>query len=341
MMKRALVVLISVLLFAGCVSSKEYKARLSDIDNLEADVSSLQGQLKAAEAENAKLTVEVQKLRKSEAELIEANAELARRMESDKLELVRENTDLKAGQRELEFRVNELQDELAVKKAEIDRLTGEVETLSVEAQKAIQAKKQAVAELQGTYNELVSELNDEIQKGRIAVKQLKDKLSLSMVDKVLFDSGSSEVKRQGRKVLDTVAEILKKVTDKQIRIEGHTDNVAIGPKLAKKFPTNWELSTARANNVVRYLTEEGGVDPDLLSAAGYSMYRPVAPNDTEEDRAKNRRIEIVLIPIDIDRVAEEQVPAAAPAVEPAGETAGGETSGEPETGTETGTEVSQ
>ena len=123
-----------------------------------------------------------------------------------------------------------------------------------------------------------------------------------MVDKILFDSGSADVKKDGKKVLDRVAEILRKVTDKQIRIEGHTDNVKIGPRIAKKFPTNWELSNARATNVVRYLQEKG-VDPKLLSPAGYAEYKPIESNDTEEGKSKNRRIEIVLIPVDSDRIA--------------------------------------
>ncbi len=83
-------------------------------------------------------------------------------------------------------------------------------------------------------------------------------------------------------------------------MEGHTDNVPIGPAIIDKFPTNWELSTARATTVVRYL-QERGVNPGYLSAEGYSEYRPVAPNDTEEGKSKNRRIEIVLIPLDVNR----------------------------------------
>ena len=101
-------------------------------------------------------------------------------------------------------------------------------------------------------------------------------------------------------MLDRVAEILRKITDRQIKVEGHTDNVPIGPAIIDRFPTNWELSTARATTVVRHL-QERGLDSKLLSAEGYSEYRPVASNETEEGRAKNRRIEIVLIPLDVAR----------------------------------------
>ena len=129
------------------------------------------------------------------------------------------------------------------------------------------------------------------------------------MDRVLFDSGQAQVKPAGLKVLKQVSDILKKVTDKQIRIEGHTDNVPIGVKLKEKFPTNWELSTARATSVVRYLIEEGGVDRMTLAAGGYADTRAVEPNDTEGGRTANRRIEIVLYPKDLaDMVRPVQEP---------------------------------
>lgn len=92
--------------------------------------------------------------------------------------------------------------------------------------------------------------------------------------------------------LQQVADVLKTVTDKQIRIEGHTDNVP-STKLQDRFKTNCELSTARATTVVRFLIDQGGVDRQYLSAVGYAETRPIASNDSEEGRASNRRIEIV------------------------------------------------
>jgi chemotaxis protein MotB len=94
-----------------------------------------------------------------------------------------------------------------------------------------------------------------------------------------------------------VAEVIGQVEDKAIRVEGHTDNVKVGGALARAFPSNWELSAARAINVARYL-QRLGVDPALLSAAAYGEHRPVSENDTAEGRTKNRRIEIVLVPRD-------------------------------------------
>jgi chemotaxis protein MotB len=306
---RALLIVGVVSLFFGCVSTKEYEARLSEMEGLR---QNMKEQADSYQQEVKQLNERIVTLNAEKQELVDANAELAQQMEASKLELVRQNTGLQAQLRESELKIHELEDELSLSekkleglKTEVDELKTEVAVLEEEKQRALEAKKEAVADLQGTYDELVGELNEEIQKGRIAVSQLQDKLSLSMVDKILFDSGSAAVKPEGRAVLDRVAEILVKVEGKQIRIEGHTDDVPIGPGLMDRFPTNWELSTARATTVVRYLTEQGGLEAVKLSAAGYSQYRPVASNETPEGKARNRRIAIVLIPEEIETVETE------------------------------------
>ena len=102
-----------------------------------------------------------------------------------------------------------------------------------------------------------------------------------------------------------MSDVLKTVSDKQIRIEGHTDNVPISGKLKERFPSNWELSTGRATNVVRFLIEKGEIDPVVLTAVGHADTKPVASNDEEEGKVQNRRIEIVLYPRDLSEIASE------------------------------------
>src|SRR5207302_4047171 len=140
----------------------------------------------------------------------------------------------------------------------------------------------------------------------------KDKLTLNMVEKILFNSGQADVKESGKKILDSIASALKKIQDKDIRVEGYTDNVPLSPKLRDRFPTNWELSTARASNVVRYLEEKDGLDPSHLIAAGFGQYHPISTNDTEEGRAQNRRIDIVLVPHEVSGSAAHAHAVAAP-----------------------------
>lgn len=197
-------------------------------------------------------------------------------------------------------------------KARLDDETGqreflmrEVERLKMKYGEVSEEKERELLKVKSTYEDLVHELKGEIEKGEIRITQAVDRLSVNMVEKILFDSGKAEIKPQGLKVLKRVGDILKGIPDKQIRVEGHTDNVRIGAKIREKYPTNWELSTARATNVVRYLQDKVGVDKKVLSAAGFSDSRPVAANETEEGKAQNRRIEIVLLPLDVDRVLEE------------------------------------
>ncbi|MGD0280281.1 MAG: OmpA family protein, partial [Smithella sp.] len=148
-----------------------------------------------------------------------------------------------------------------------------------------------------TYKNLLQEMKGEIAQGQITITELKGKLTMDVVDKILFDSGEASVKKEGLDVLKRVVDILKNVKDKNIRIEGHTDNVPIAGKLAKVYPTNWELSAARAINVAKYLQQQG-IDPKILSSTAFSEYQPLADNDTPEGRAKNRRIAIILLPKD-------------------------------------------
>ena len=159
----------------------------------------------------------------------------------------------------------------------------------------LEKKSKEVEAASNTYKELLQEMKGEIAKGQITITELKGKLTMDVVDKILFDSGEATVKEEGLAVLKRVVDILKNVKDKNIRIEGHTDNVKITGRLAQKYPTNWDLSYARAINVTKYLQEQG-IDPKILSATAFGEYQPIADNATPEGRAKNRRIAIILLP---------------------------------------------
>jgi len=113
---------------------------------------------------------------------------------------------------------------------------------------------------------------------------------MSLHGKALFGSGSDEISPEAFPVLRKLSEIVKG-TSGRVRVEGHTDNI---PIFTERFDSNWQLSAARAVNIVKYFVEEGNVDPSRLSAVGYGELRPLVPNDTPEHRARNRRVEIVL-----------------------------------------------
>lgn len=254
-------------------------------------------------------TVEESEARK--AGLEQAQKEIARLQQENQEakakieELSKQIGELAAGKEAIFQEISALKSEREELLSKSEYLNREVERLKVKAGELSAEKEKELAGVKKTYEKLLSEMKHEIEKGDIKITQALDRLSVNMVEKILFDSGKAEIKPEGLKVLDRVGAILKGITDKQIKIEGHTDNVKIGARIKEKYPTNWELSTARATSVVRYLQDKVGIAPKLLSAEGYSEYRPIAGNDTTEGRAQNRRMDIALLPLDLSSVVEE------------------------------------
>ena len=209
----------------------------------------------------------------------------------------------------LRTRGAELETALAAKQADLAQtqqrakeLQAQVDQLSASKQKLESAK----AELEqkcSEYEKMAAALRGQIDAGRVELTELRGKMTVKMKDKILFSSGSATIAKDGKDALAAVAEVLRGLDGKVIRVEGHTDNVPLG----RGAYTNWELSTARALAVVRFL-QDAGVDPARLAAAGYGEHQPIAANDTPEGRSQNRRIEIVLAPADAPAP-----PAAAPA----------------------------
>jgi chemotaxis protein MotB len=200
--------------------------------------------------------------------------------------LEKERDDLKTTLDELQVRLTNLDRQRA---ALADRLEEQVAGIS-------KAKEEEIDRLKSTYDTLVTNMKAEIEQGQVTITKLADRLSVSMVDRILFPSGEAEITPAGFKVLQRVGSVLKTTEKKIVRVEGHTDNVPISERLVDKYPTNWELSTERASNVVRFLQEKVGIDPARLEAVGLSQYHPIASNGTAKGRSQNRRIEIALLP---------------------------------------------
>lgn len=160
----------------------------------------------------------------------------------------------------------------------------------------IQDQKGIIMQLDETKHRIEASLKEELSAQAVRIEEMEGKLKVTFVDKILFDTGSVLIHPRGRKALLHIAGSLKEDPSQAVVVEGHTDKVPIGIALRRIYPTNWELSTARASAVVRFLQEEGGLDPERLSASGYSYYRPLGSNETEEGRRENRRIEIILMP---------------------------------------------
>ena len=145
-----------------------------------------------------------------------------------------------------------------------------------------------------TEQALNQQLQAEVRADQVQITQLQDRLKVTMVNQLLFPEGGWELHRQGEQTLPKIVPTLQSLQNQRIVVEGFTDNVPIGPELRNRFPSNWELSTARATGVVRYLVAQG-VNANSISAQGFGDSQPVASNDTAQGRAKNRRVEIMIM----------------------------------------------
>ncbi|MGO8698546.1 MAG: OmpA family protein [Limisphaerales bacterium] len=139
---------------------------------------------------------------------------------------------------------------------------------------------------------LEDEMRSDLESKDVTISNLQGKLTVNILDRVMFDSGESVLQPDGEAVLRKIAGILAGHPEIKIHVIGHTDNVPI----RGRFASNWELSTARALTAVHFLTEKAGVDPRRVGAVGYGEYRPIADNSIPEGRARNRRIAITILP---------------------------------------------
>lgn len=169
-------------------------------------------------------------------------------------------------------------------------LNGEIAGLK----KMTEAQKEELARMGRQSKELEDQLKDEIRAGDITVSRLHDRIVININNKILFESGSADLRRGVYKSLDKIKDILGSYPENKIMVEGHTDNVPIS---TARFRDNWQLSSERALAVLNYLLRNRKLKPDRFSAVGYGEFNPIVPNDTDSNRALNRRVDITVKPL--------------------------------------------
>jgi chemotaxis protein MotB len=225
-----------------------------------------------------------------EKQLIQENRNLQKRSqeESERLrsELQKEResniSELAKLKEDYEKRISELESRLA-------NVTNEL----ADIKKLSESQKIELSRMSSQASELEKQLEEEIKKGQIRLKRTHDKLTINIDDKISFDSGKADLKKEVLNALDKISKILSNYPENTIMIEGHTDNVPIN---TVRFRDNWQLSTERALAVLNYLLKNASLDPVRLAAAGYGEYHPIVTNDTPDNKALNRRVDIVVIP---------------------------------------------
>ena len=289
-----LVALLAAGLSACSVMQGTYQKKVDEADTLTKRLAALQKQYDDLAAENAALKA------RNEALLADL-AGTKEKMGTDLAYVTGQRDKAVADKEELDRILQARSDNLSQTIFELRRKVADLDAenakLKAENATLMKARDEQVRKMSATYERLLEKMKSEISQGQVTISDLKGGLTVTMVDSILFDPGKAEVKKGGREILGKVIPILKDVSDKSIRIEGHTDNVQISRALAQRYPTNWELSAARAINVARFLQDQG-IEPGNLSAVAYGEWKPVATNDTAEGKAKNRRIEIILVPME-------------------------------------------
>jgi chemotaxis protein MotB len=283
-LKSVIFLIAACCLTAGCVSKTVYEQKELEAAQLQQAFETLEKENQDLLDQKKELVLQKQELTVNVQELTEKNSDLRRNL----LQI----------RKELEFQREVLTEKNLQAEKTIQEIRTETDLLEQQIEKERIAREARLAEIKSTYDSLVKTMEDEIRSGEVQISRLRGKLTVNLVEKILFESGSAEIKPQGLEVLERVGKVLKKIEDKNIRVEGHTDNIPISSRLKKTFPSNWELSTTRAVNVVHFLQERIGIAGEKLSACGFSQYQPVSDNQTSTGRAQNRRIQIVLVPED-------------------------------------------
>ena len=261
------------LLSTGCVTKQTHEATLKELEQT-------RGELQTAEQ-----TIENQQMQ------IDRNNEALARSRKELADLEGKRTLLQDDLKKLQLQLSASQTELRDSQSQLSLSQSELEDsqAQLETMRKIEAETKMRNEI---YAQFVKELQKMIDGGQLTVSIEQGRIVINLPDNVLFASGSAAINGEGKAALKQIADVIKAFSDRRFQVEGHTDNV---PIKSDRFPSNWELSTARALSVVHLMIEDG-VAPGNVSAAGFGEFHPRADNDTKEGRALNRRIEIIMLP---------------------------------------------
>jgi chemotaxis protein MotB len=276
---------------AGCVKKSTHEVALADLASARAEGESLRDQVARQETRQAELEAELVELGRREERLdsrIEALEREVRTLEDLRAEAV---TGLNTTRSEVE----RLQLLLSQRGSEYEALREQLSTL--------RAIEEEVRDRNRIYEDVIGRFRSLIDAGQVSVDISRGRMVIQLPQDILFASGSAEIGGEGRATLLEVGQVLGELDDRQFQVEGHTDDVPIS---TERFPSNWELSSARALSVVRLLIQ-AGVAPGNVSGAGYGEFQPVATNEDADGRRLNRRIEIVMLP-NLDVVAGAPLP---------------------------------
>ncbi len=261
-MKRALLTAVAAVAVAGCgIPKDKYNATLDELNKTKT--------------------------------ALDAEDKAKKQCESDKGDLGRTNGTLKTRLEALGQNVKDLENAKGALESEKGNLSTSLEDAKRRMAELQKAHEQAELRAQ-QFRTLVAKFKSMIDSGKLKVEIRNGLMLVKLADNILFDPCNTDLKKDGKDALKEVSSVLAGINGRKFQVAGHTDNQALAK--GSKYKTNWELSTARAVEVVHFMIDQGGMPAARLSAAGFADQLPVATNDTEEGRKANRRIEIAVMP---------------------------------------------
>ena len=292
----AFLLLVTILL-TGCVGIEDYERKTDEaaglrgelskyqgeIDELKRKIEELDGQIKQKDLESQELSQSLTMARRHSQQIETRVADLRAQMTSQQSQQTESAKKARRFERAYEnsrTRVRELQKNLVAVQKKLLRFEDRIRF-------QIQLEK-----------DMNAQLSRERRRGIVQVRREGDRVLISIASAILFRSGSAKIRSESKALLVKFSSLLRRYANREVQVQGHTDNVQISDRLAERWETNWELSAARATRVLRYFVEVGNLDPRRVSGAGMGEFRPIADNDTREGRRTNRRIEIIIYPPD-------------------------------------------
>ncbi len=294
---RLVILFLAAALLTGCVGIEDYERKTDEaaglrgelakyqgeIDELQRKIEELEGQIKQKDLESQELSQSLTMARRHSQQIETRVADLRAQMTSQQSQQTESAKKARRFERAYEnsrTRVRELQKNLVAVQKKLLRFEDRIRF-------QIQLEK-----------DMKAQLSRERRRGIVQVRREGDRVLISIASAILFRSGSAKIRSESKALLVKFSSLLRRYSNREVQVQGHTDNVQISDRLAERWETNWELSAARATRVLRYFVEVGNLDPRRVSGAGMGEFRPIADNDTREGRRANRRIEIIIYPPD-------------------------------------------
>ena len=287
--------LLSPFLLVGCVSIEDFDKKSNEAIGLRQNLEKSQNKIRSLEAIKDSLKRKIKKNNQINEELEQQLTMSWRKKQKNTIKM----SDLRSQiSRQKKFE-NENKNKIYELNSKLDNLKNTnvvLEKSLTKIRKKLIRFEDKIRLQNQVFKDLKKQFRGAIKNQSIKILRKKQRVVIRISSNILFRSGRAKVRKKGKPLLRKIASVIRRYSNREIQVQGHTDNVKIKGQLAEKWETNWELSTARATSVLRYLVEIGDLDPRNSSAAGLGEFNPIATNKSKIGKSLNRRIEIIIFP---------------------------------------------